>query len=149
MRLQGCWFQGFWLQGFWLLIVHLSDGYETGATNTLKPETLKSETLIPHIYFMQEIIESAWNDRSLLQNWEIKKAIREVIAALDAGELRVAEPSPGEGGWITHDWIKKAILLYAKWLYLLDLGLLSDIYLFSINNTILYYSNKIYSCFFF
>lgn len=65
---------------------------------------------------MQEIIESAWNDRSLLQNWEIKKAIREVIAALDAGELRVAEPLPaeasGEGGWITHEWIKKAILLY-------------------------------------
>lgn len=68
---------------------------------------------------MQEIIESAWNDRSLLQNWEVKKAIREVIAALDAGELRVAEPLPAEvpgtqneGGWITHEWIKKAILLY-------------------------------------
>ena len=60
---------------------------------------------------MQEIIESAWNDRSLLQNWEVKKAIREVIAALDAGEIRVTEPS-GTGDWITHEWIKKAILMY-------------------------------------
>jgi len=60
---------------------------------------------------MQEIIESAWNDRSLLQNWEVKKAIREVIAALDAGEIRVAEPS-GTGDWVTHEWIKKAILMY-------------------------------------
>lgn len=60
---------------------------------------------------MQEIIESAWNDRSILQNWEIKKAIREVIAALDAGEIRVAEPQP-DGKWLTHEWIKKAILLY-------------------------------------
>lgn len=60
---------------------------------------------------MQEIIESAWNDRSILQNWEVKKAIREVIGALDAGELRVAEPTDA-GQWITHEWIKKAILLY-------------------------------------
>ncbi len=60
---------------------------------------------------MQEIIESAWNDRSILQNWEVKKCIREVIAALDTGEIRVAEPS-GNGDWVTHEWIKKAILLY-------------------------------------
>ena len=60
---------------------------------------------------MQEIIESAWNDRSLLQNWETKKAVREVIAALDTGELRVAEPLP-DGTWKTHEWIKKAVLLY-------------------------------------
>ena len=60
---------------------------------------------------MQELIESAWNDRSLLQNWEIKKAIREVIAALDAGELRIAEPD-ANGVWVTREWLKKAVLLY-------------------------------------
>ena len=60
---------------------------------------------------MQEIIESAWNDRSLLQNWEVKKTIREVIAALDAGEIRVAEPL-ADGTWVTYEWIKKAVLLY-------------------------------------
>ncbi len=62
---------------------------------------------------MQELIESAWNDRSLLQYEDVKKAIREVIARLDAGELRVADPpASGSRDWVTHEWIKKAILLY-------------------------------------
>jgi 2,3,4,5-tetrahydropyridine-2-carboxylate N-succinyltransferase len=38
------------------------------------------------------------------------RAIDEVIEALDEGLLRVAEPD-GDG-WITHAWIKRAILLY-------------------------------------
>jgi 2,3,4,5-tetrahydropyridine-2-carboxylate N-succinyltransferase len=38
------------------------------------------------------------------------RAIDEVIAALDEGKLRVASPD-GES-WITHAWIKRAILLY-------------------------------------
>jgi 2,3,4,5-tetrahydropyridine-2-carboxylate N-succinyltransferase len=38
------------------------------------------------------------------------RAIDEVIAALDEGKLRVASPD-GEN-WITHAWIKRAILLY-------------------------------------
>lgn len=59
----------------------------------------------------RKTIESAWDDRSLLPNWEVKKAIREVIAALDAGEIRVAEPQ-ADGTWTTHEWIKKAVLLY-------------------------------------
>ncbi|MGB8264912.1 MAG: 2,3,4,5-tetrahydropyridine-2,6-dicarboxylate N-succinyltransferase [Candidatus Velthaea sp.] len=37
-------------------------------------------------------------------------AIDEVIAALDSGRLRVSEPA-GDG-WVTHAWIKSAILLY-------------------------------------
>lgn len=60
---------------------------------------------------LQTSIETAWNDRSLLTHWETKKAIREVLALLDAGELRVAEPMP-DGNWKTHEWIKKAVLLY-------------------------------------
>jgi len=36
--------------------------------------------------------------------------VDEVLAALDEGRLRVAEPRAGT--WITHDWIKHAILLY-------------------------------------
>ena len=70
---------------------------------------------------MQEIIEAAWADRSLLQSEEVKRAVRDVVARLDAGEIRVAEHLPaeasGEGGnasgdWLTHEWIKKAVLLY-------------------------------------
>jgi 2,3,4,5-tetrahydropyridine-2-carboxylate N-succinyltransferase len=39
-------------------------------------------------------------------------AIDEVIAGLDCGQLRVAEKTTS--GWITHEWIKKAILLYFR-----------------------------------
>jgi 2,3,4,5-tetrahydropyridine-2-carboxylate N-succinyltransferase len=38
------------------------------------------------------------------------RAIDEVIEALDEGRLRVAEPTAD--GWVTHAWIKRAILLY-------------------------------------
>ncbi len=37
-------------------------------------------------------------------------AVDEVIGALDDGTLRVAEPR--EGDWVTHAWVKQAILLY-------------------------------------
>lgn len=37
-------------------------------------------------------------------------AVDEVMAALDEGRLRVCEPSGDE--WITHAWVKQAILLY-------------------------------------
>jgi 2,3,4,5-tetrahydropyridine-2-carboxylate N-succinyltransferase len=39
------------------------------------------------------------------------KVLDHVIAALDRGELRVAEPDAA-GNWTTHAWIKRAILLY-------------------------------------
>jgi len=38
------------------------------------------------------------------------EVVEDVIAALDAGALRVSEPRNGE--WETHGWIKQAILLY-------------------------------------
>ena len=38
------------------------------------------------------------------------RAVDEVIEALDEGLLRVAEPL--DGTWVTHAWIKRAILLY-------------------------------------
>ena len=60
---------------------------------------------------IQTTIEAAWNDRSLLQDSGTQRAIREVIALLDAGELRVAEPQP-DHSWNTNDWIKKAVILY-------------------------------------
>ncbi|MBN8677306.1 MAG: 2,3,4,5-tetrahydropyridine-2,6-dicarboxylate N-succinyltransferase [Chitinophagales bacterium] len=60
---------------------------------------------------LRSIIEAAWQDRSMLQGEEAKKAVREVIAMLDAGAIRVAEPD-AEGVWITHEWVKKAIVMY-------------------------------------
>ena len=59
---------------------------------------------------MQSIIESAWEDRSLLEKSETQEAIREVINQLDTGKLRVA--SPIDGGWQVNEWVKKAVVLY-------------------------------------
>ena len=47
---------------------------------------------------LQSIIESAWENRALLQEPTVQQAIEEVIAALDAGSLRVAAPQPN-GDW--------------------------------------------------
>jgi 2,3,4,5-tetrahydropyridine-2,6-dicarboxylate N-succinyltransferase len=38
--------------------------------------------------------------------------VEEVIARLDRGELRVAEPRDGD--WVVNEWVKKAILLYFR-----------------------------------
>src|SRR5690554_3306489 len=59
---------------------------------------------------LQNIIEKAWDNRSLLQTESTQIAIREVIALLDAGKLRVAEPV--EGTWKVNEWVKKAVVMY-------------------------------------
>jgi 2,3,4,5-tetrahydropyridine-2,6-dicarboxylate N-succinyltransferase len=59
---------------------------------------------------LKQIIEKTWDDRSLLQQADHQAAIREVVAKLDRGELRVAEPS-GDN-WLVNEWIKKAVILY-------------------------------------
>ena len=59
---------------------------------------------------MKDIIESAWENRSLLEEEATQEAIRTVIRQLDEGTLRVAEPS--EGGWKVNEWVKKAVVLY-------------------------------------
>ena len=59
---------------------------------------------------IKEIIENAWENRALLKEEETQNTIREVVALLDAGTLRVAEPI--EGGWQVNEWVKKAVVLY-------------------------------------
>ena len=59
---------------------------------------------------MREIIESAWENKSLLKNKETKQAIYSVINSLDKGDLRIAEPK--RNGWIVNEWVKKAVVLY-------------------------------------
>ena len=58
----------------------------------------------------QTVIEEAWENRVMLQDENVKKSIRFVIDELDAGRLRVAEPSAD--GWIVNQWVKKAVILY-------------------------------------
>lgn len=59
---------------------------------------------------LQQIIESAWDNRELLKESTTTDAITKVVNLLDKGELRVAEPI--EGGWQVNEWVKKAVVLY-------------------------------------
>ncbi|WP_223266612.1 2,3,4,5-tetrahydropyridine-2,6-dicarboxylate N-succinyltransferase [Luteibaculum oceani] len=59
---------------------------------------------------MQNIIEAAWEDRSLLEKKETQEAIEQVISDLDNGKIRVAEPT--DNGWKVNEWVKKAVVLY-------------------------------------
>jgi 2,3,4,5-tetrahydropyridine-2-carboxylate N-succinyltransferase len=62
---------------------------------------------------LQSTIDAAWERRSELSpqtaSAEVRDAVASAIAELDAGRFRVAEKV--EGGWITHQWLKKAVLL--------------------------------------
>lgn len=59
---------------------------------------------------LQQNIENAWNDRSLLTDKVTIDSIRSVIDLLDEGTLRVAEPT--DKGWQVNEWVKKAVVLY-------------------------------------
>jgi 2,3,4,5-tetrahydropyridine-2-carboxylate N-succinyltransferase len=59
---------------------------------------------------LQSIIEKAWENRDLLKDETTLKTIREVIALLDSGTLRVAEPT--SSGWQVNEWVKKAVVMY-------------------------------------
>ncbi len=62
-------------------------------------------------------IDKAWDNRTGINSTtkgETRDAVNEALAGLDAGRLRVAEKIPGKVGkesWITHQWLKKAVLL--------------------------------------
>jgi 2,3,4,5-tetrahydropyridine-2,6-dicarboxylate N-succinyltransferase len=62
---------------------------------------------------IQALIEESFERRAEITpstaSPELKAAIDQVIAELDCGRLRVAEKANGE--WITHQWVKKAVLL--------------------------------------
>jgi 2,3,4,5-tetrahydropyridine-2,6-dicarboxylate N-succinyltransferase len=56
------------------------------------------------------LVRSAFSDRERITHADVRGAVEQVIAGLDAGTLRVAE-FDGHN-WIVHDWIQQAILLY-------------------------------------
>jgi len=65
------------------------------------------------VHILKETIETAWEHRSQLSpsaaSAATREAVAEVIGELDTGKLRVAEKVDGE--WLTHQWLKKAVLL--------------------------------------
>ncbi len=62
---------------------------------------------------LQTVIDQAWEDRASLSPSSAPKdvidAVEHVISDLNKGRVRVAEKIGGE--WVTHQWIKKAVLL--------------------------------------
>jgi 2,3,4,5-tetrahydropyridine-2-carboxylate N-succinyltransferase len=61
----------------------------------------------------QQIIETAFENRTQYSPGnapaDIREAVEFVLSQLDSGALRVAERIDGD--WVTHQWIKKAVLL--------------------------------------
>ncbi len=58
------------------------------------------------------IIDAAWDKRETLSaatKGEVRDAVEQALADLDAGRARVAEKIAGE--WVVHQWLKKAVLL--------------------------------------
>jgi len=64
----------------------------------------------------RQVIEAAWERRGELgpanAPRELVVAVEETLDQLDAGARRVAEPAAG--GWVVHEWLKKAVLLYFR-----------------------------------
>ena len=61
----------------------------------------------------KQIVEQAWADRSMLADAAVKATIREVVEAVDKGQLRTAEPINLETSeWQVNEWVKKAIIMY-------------------------------------
>lgn len=61
----------------------------------------------------KQIVEQAWADRAMLADVAVKATIREVVEAVDKGQLRTAEPiNPEASEWQVNEWVKKAIIMY-------------------------------------
>jgi len=70
----------------------------------MMPDTLRAD------------IDAIWDRRESLSaatTGAAREAVEQALAALDAGELRVAEPAPAGSGqrWVVNQWLKKAVLL--------------------------------------
>ena len=62
---------------------------------------------------VQNIIDLAWENRATINavnSPEVREAVEQVIADLNAGRLRVADRQ-GVGQWTVNQWVKKAVLL--------------------------------------
>ena len=64
----------------------------------------------------ESLIDTAFERRAEITPANVEpalaRALDEIIASLNSGKLRVAEKI--DGAWVTHGWIKKAVLLYFR-----------------------------------
>jgi 2,3,4,5-tetrahydropyridine-2,6-dicarboxylate N-succinyltransferase len=58
------------------------------------------------------LVAEAYEGRRPLDDPDARGAVEGAIAALDAGDLRVAEPAGDD--WITHGWLQQALSLYFR-----------------------------------
>src|ERR1700681_1039640 len=74
---------------------------------------------------LQQTIDAAWERRADLDPATapapIRDAVEFVIGELDGGRLRVAEKRGSE--WVTHQWLKKAVLLSFRLSHTVPIGL--------------------------
>ena len=81
------------------------------------PSTIPGQAQDPGEDDLKTLVESAFERRSTLTPDEIdgstRPLVERVIAGLERGEFRVAEPD-GQGGWAVNEWLKKAVLLYFR-----------------------------------
>ena len=63
---------------------------------------------------LKQVIENFWDEKESINsgNTNLTKTINVVLDQLDRGIIRVCEKNNGE--WVTHEWIKKAILMSFK-----------------------------------
>ena len=64
------------------------------------------------------VIAAAYEGRRPLEDGEVRGAVEGAVAALDSGDLRVAEKLAARAGgppeWITHGWLQQALALYFR-----------------------------------
>ncbi len=68
---------------------------------------------------LRAAIEALWDRRDQIDartQGEARQAVERILAALGAGELRVASPAEDgrnapDAAWVVHEWLKKAVLL--------------------------------------
>jgi len=61
---------------------------------------------------LEQWIHEAWSEPGLLGAQPHREAVLAVIEQLDRGEVRAAQYDPQTDGWLTQEWVKKAVLLY-------------------------------------
>jgi 2,3,4,5-tetrahydropyridine-2,6-dicarboxylate N-succinyltransferase len=67
-------------------------------------------------HVLESLIDEAFERRSEITPNQVPRdladALSEILDGLNQGRLRVAEKI--DGSWVTHQWLKKAVLLYFR-----------------------------------
>src|SRR5690348_3579035 len=89
---------------------HCSGGSRPAAWRPVRPGEMRA------MHEWESLIDAAWEKRASLDAGDaagLRTSLNQVMDALEAGALRVAEPD-GQGGWRVNQWVKRAILLYFR-----------------------------------